>query len=138
MFEIRKIFAGWMDAKFSESGNLFSFSYIQDVKADLDDLFLLNPNEEKACDFDLEGEDIRVQTKRDDDIITISVSDANTGKPFGTYKHNYFNYVKEYVAQFRERQAVYITEFEYHDKDGYIWETNNWKRLEEIADGERL
>lgn len=138
MFEIRKILAGWMDAKFSESGNLFSFSYIQDVKADLDDIFLLEPGEKKECAFDLEGEDILIKTQRNDNIITIEVSDAYSDKQYGTYKHDYFEYVKAYVEEFREHRAVYITEFEYHDKDGYVWETNNWKRLEEIADGERL
>ena len=79
MFNIYDISAGWMDISFgerktedSDTSDVFSLSYIDDVKDEFDNLFNLKGDETKKYEFDLEGTVLEVETSLDNDYIVIS------------------------------------------------------------------
>ena len=81
MFNIYSIFAGWFQMSFGErqeypawtapNTEIFSLSYLDAVKEELDNLFHLKHNQNKEYEFDLEGEDLLIETKRIYDQIII-------------------------------------------------------------------
>lgn len=133
MFNIKGIFAGWMDITFGEkSEKVFSFSYIEDVKEMLDNLFNLEYGKvnEKTEEFDLEGADLMIHTHLYGDDIHIFCSVLGDKKEDYHYIFNYKGFLKCYFQEMSDHKGNYIRDFAYHELD-FIWKTDDWKEIEQ-------
>ena len=110
MFNIYSIFAGWISVSFGErkdndysytgeNGEIISFSYLDDVKEMLDNLFDLKEGQRKTKEFDLEGDVIDIYTILNNDTIYIICNYKYTeNQEQYSYSFSYRNFLKEYVA----------------------------------------
>lgn len=129
MFRINSIFAGWMDVTIGDTD--INFSYIEDAKGELDNLFNLNSNQTKNYDFDLEGTSIKITTFRNKDLFIISLYQEE--KELKNYKWNYKEFIREYIAEAVKQKEYYIKYFAHW---GDTWETEDWKELINLNEDE--
>ena len=109
MFNIKSIFAGWMDIAFGEKGEkVFSFSYIEDVKKMLDNLFNLEWGKmnEKTEEFDLEGTDLMIHTHLYGDNIHIFCSVLGDKKEDYHYIFKYKDFLRCYFQEMSDHKEI--------------------------------
>ena len=140
MFNIYSIFAGWISVSFGErknddysytgkNGEVISFSYLDDVKEMLDNLFDLKEGQRKTKEFDLEGDVIDIYTILNNDTIYIICNYKYTeNQEQYSYSFSYRNFLKEYVATMQEHKELYLREFAYHEED-YRWDNKHWNNI---------
>ena len=152
MFNIYSIFAGWMPISFGErkvdtidmhpdapidpaatGRDIFWLSYINYVKDDLDNIFNLDIGEKKKCEFDLEGEDIEINTELTSDgkEIKISIQYLYVDEPESfEYVFDYKEFLKDYVEEFEANKKAFIKDFHYDEKYKN-WNNIDWKNIKE-------
>lgn len=140
MFNIYSIFAGWISVSFGErkdndysctgkNGEIISFSYLDDVKEMLDNLFDLEEGQRKVKEFDLEGDVIDIYTRLNNGTIYIICNYKYTeNQEQYSYNFPYKNFLEEYVATMREYKDLYLREFAYHE-EGYEWDNKYWNNI---------
>ena len=143
MFNIYSIYAGWMTVSFGErkdegysytdkNGEVFHFSYLDDVKEQLDNLFNLDYSDvknKKDEEFDLEGEDVWIHTALWGDKIHIFCSYMYVDEPRDFhYIFDYKDFLKEYVETMKEYKEQYLKDFSYHESY-YNWDNRNWEEI---------
>ena len=146
MFEIEKVFAGWIDIlitqeidKYINFSNRITLSYIEDVKYLLDKLFLLEDGQDKEYEFDAENIFYNIKTSRKGETLKISVKyieDTPDALP-QEFSFDYHEFLKEYVEEMEEQKESYLKNFAYlYEEDGeYEWDNKYYKKIkEEIHD----
>lgn len=141
MFNIYSIFAGWFQMSFGErqeypawtapNTEIFSLSYLDAVKEELDNLFHLKHNQNKEYEFDLEGEDLLIETKRIYDQIIIKCTYIHRKeKTSYMYKCLYDRFIGDYIKEMEEHKQEYIKDFSYHDVCN--WDNKHYMALKNI------
>lgn len=143
MFNIYFIQAGWMPISFGErksdtigyvgtnSREVAYLSYIDYAKDELDNLFNLKQGQEKKYEFDLEGDDLEISTKLDQEQIKIHFEYvySKEEEPYKfDYSFPYIDFLKDYVDEFSANKETYIKDFHYDERD-YSWENENWNEI---------
>lgn len=143
MFNIYDIFSGWITISFGKHKSdidhipkdreVFCMSYIDDVKTIFDNLFILNEeNKEKSFQFDLEGEDLTINTKLYEDKIFIEcIYDYTIPTEKYIYTFTYKDFLKDYYEKMSSVKDLYIKEFAYIEEN-FKWENSNWKNIHKI------
>lgn len=141
MFNIYSIFAGWFQMSFGErqlypgwtapDNEIFGLSYLDRVKEELDNLFHLKHNQYKKYQFDLEGEDLLIETRRVYDQIIIKCTYIHREeKTSYMYKCLYDRFLGDYIREIEEHKQEYLKEFAYHD--GCDWDNKHYMALKNI------
>lgn len=148
MFRISGIFAGWLTVIFGGSQDpvnythkntdVISFSWLSNVKEELDNLFDLRNYETKKEEFDLEGDDIEIITTRSGESLRIVINYLYRNEnEQETYKIicPYIDFLKEYVAEFENNKTFYLQEFvPYGEEDYFPWDNENWQNIKKRLD----
>lgn len=139
MFNIYDISAGWMDISFgerktedSDTSDVFSLSYIDDVKDEFDNLFNLKGDETKKYEFDLEGTVLEVETSLDNDYIVISCDHKYSDDKPSVYKYffKYEDFIRSYVKEIETYKKDYIKNFVYGDDEKGAWNNKDYIELQ--------
>lgn len=140
MFNIYSIFAGWISVSFGErkdedysytgkNGEIISFSYLDDVKEMLDNLFDLKEGQRKTKEFDLEGDVIDIYTRLNNNTIYIMCNYKYIdNQEQYSYSFPYKNFLKEYVTTMQEYKELYLQDFAYHEEN-YKWDNKYWDNI---------
>lgn len=140
MFNIYSIFAGWVSVFFGErkdenysytgkNGEIISFSYLDDVKEMLDNLFDLKEGQRKTKEFDLEGDVIDIYTRLNNNTIYIMCNYKYIdNQEQYSYSFPYKNFLKEYVTTMQEYKELYLQDFAYHEEN-YKWDNKYWDNI---------
>lgn len=140
MFNIYSIFAGWISVSFGErkdenysytgkNGEIISFSYLDDVKEMLDNLFDLKEGQRKTKEFDLEGDVIDIYTRLNNNTIYIMCNYKYIdNQEQYSYSFPYKNFLKEYVTTMQGYKELYLQDFAYHEEN-YKWDNKYWDNI---------
>lgn len=140
MFNIYYVYAGWMPISFgkrkdypeytySKQDDTFFLSYLDYAKDELDNLFNLNEGNKKSYTFDLEGDELLLETNLIGDTLNIAGKYLyNDDLEKYNYSFDYKTFLVEYIQEWNEYKNEYEKNFAY-DFEDYKWENDNWISL---------
>lgn len=129
MFRIHNILAGWFDFSFGDSEDVYTISYLSDIKKELDCLFSISPFKTYVTKLDMEAMgDLMIMSYRDLDFIYISVISIDSSEYNSAFKFNYREFIKCYIDEMEAYKKLYLYEFNYHE-DLCDWDTHEYRLI---------